>query len=333
MVTCSDISFLSGFFSTLSCTSWIFAQLPQIVTNYQNKSAEGISPSFLLLWFLGDFLSFTSCLLNDAVLQFQLYLSVFFLCNDVTLCFQYYYYNSVYPRKYGVLKYAPVSGDEAVLVGGSEINTVSVHSNVNAVHIRHGKNQEDQDGKNSPESSISSTPSSYNSINDNGKPSVTRSAAFAVVLNAAGTAAMPIMSSTDSTGDEPFSSKETLGLVLAWGCTVVYMASRCPQLYKNYMRKSVDGISPVLFGAALLGNLTYTLSILTSCEFVFGNDKSEFIMKELPYIIGSSGTIVFDIAYFYQKFLYKNTGKNTLVMSMENWSHLNVSGKRVRAPY
>ena len=34
----------------------------------------------------------------NIVLDFQLYLSVFFLCNDVTLCFQYYYYNSVYPR-------------------------------------------------------------------------------------------------------------------------------------------------------------------------------------------------------------------------------------------
>ena len=82
------------------------------------------------------------------------------------------------------------------------------------------------------------------------------------------------------------------------GCTLVYCLSRCPQLYKNYKRKSVDGISPLLFASALMGNLTYTLSILTSCEFAFGSNRQDFILKELPYILGSAGTIVLILAIF-----------------------------------
>lgn len=320
MVACSDISYLSGMFSTLSCTSWIFAQLPQIIENYKNKSAEGISPTFLLLWFMGDFLSFTSCLLNDVVLQFQIYLSIFFLCNDITLCFQYYYYNSVYPRKHGLM-YQPIA-TEAATFADAEGNAVDMHSSSNSVHIRHTRNSESKCP--TPASNTSSTSSSYNSINDN-KTSVLKVAAISTILNAGSSAAMPIFAKVLTDDDtDGYSGKETLALVLAWGCTLVYISSRCPQLYKNYLRKSVDGISPILFGAALLGNLTYTLSILTSCEFVFGDSKLEFIMKELPYILGSSGTIVFDVAYFYQKYLYRSTGKNTQVMTLENWSSIDM---------
>ena len=36
----------------LSILSWVCAQFPQIVTNYQNSSVEGIAPLFLTSWFI-----------------------------------------------------------------------------------------------------------------------------------------------------------------------------------------------------------------------------------------------------------------------------------------
>jgi hypothetical protein len=45
----------SGKFLTigyLSILSWLCAQLPQIITNYQNSSIEGLSPLFLTNWFM-----------------------------------------------------------------------------------------------------------------------------------------------------------------------------------------------------------------------------------------------------------------------------------------
>lgn len=248
----------SSFFSTVSVCSWMCAQLPQIYKNYTLKLALGISPFFLGLWFLGDFLSFTSCLLNDVVLKFQVYISLFFLCNDVTLCYQYYAY------------YRVESPDDSGLADATELHEAR------SIRIRRSQSSDSE-----------SQPSSYGSTD-----SKTLASAVVVLANAGVAAA--------ADGSAP----QSLGAFLAWACTVVYVSSRCPQLYKNYRRRSVEGISPVLFGAALVGNLTYTISILTSCAFIDAESKSVYLWRQLPYILGSSGTILFDGAYFYQRFLY-----------------------------
>lgn len=307
-MTCGIWSGVSSIFSTISLVSWICAQLPQIYTNYCTKSAEGISPLFLLLWFLGDFLSFSSCVLNiDVVLKFQLYLSIFFLFNDVTLCFQYYYYNSVYPR----YNYHEVSTSRQDLVGRLGFsNEANFHLSSNSIHIRHGPElDETQSLSNSDES-----PSSSFGSMDARTQGMAKSALVSAALHGSANA----MALKDVAEGGSASAFELLGTFLAWACTFVYISSRCPQLYKNWQRKSVDGISPLLFGAALVGNLTYTISILFSCLFVYG-EKTSFIVNELPYILGSSGTVVFDIAYFYQRHLYKESGRNNNLVGMEPW--------------
>ena len=298
---------VSSSFSFISGLSWVFAQLPQIVTNYKLKSAEGISPSFLLLWFLGDFLSFTSCLLNDATLNFQLYLSIFFLCNDITLCFQYYYYNSVYPRTTAFESYTPVDILPQPVVIHKDLDE---HGEEREIRQLHEQLLSDE-----------SAPSSYNSTDEN--KSIMKNLAGAIAVHAGRANAFANDAMLDNA--QLYTLKDSVGLALAWGCTIVYCASRCPQLYKNYKRKSADGILPLLFGAALLGNLTYTLSILTSCSFIFGDDRSEFFYKELPYILGSSGTILFDLAYFYQKRLYNNSKKQTNTFRLQPWSDIESS--------
>lgn len=294
MSSCS--SFLPDLLSTLSLLSWLCAQLPQIVANYKTKSTEGISPVFLLLWFAGDFLSFTSCLLNDVTLLFQIYLSLFFLANDVTLCVQYYYYTSVYPRQHPV--YLKV---EALTPGPAEQGTATPRAIPMAA--------------NPSEPLLSSLESS---VSSKSPVSITFGlVTTAAALHLALASAMSLENVPAGTDTANF--KEILGLVLAWACTVVYVSSRCPQLYKNYQRKSVGGISPLLFASALIGNLTYTLSVLTSCEFLEAADKKVFFMRQLPYLLGSSGTIVFDMAYFYQRHIYRHNRKETLVMPLESW--------------
>lgn len=305
MADCSQLSVISNGFSTLSLCSWICAQLPQIYTNFKNKSAEGISPTFLILWFLGDFLSFTSCLMNDVVLKFQVYLSLFFLANDITLCFQYYYYNSVYPRTlYTSLNAVTEETAEPTgsdVVGDSEVYKTSAR----VIHVRNDSTSLDslRTSNNSPTTSYNSTAKKVVAAS-----LISGSNAFKIFTNE--------LSKLVTREDN---SLERLGLFLAWLMTVVYMSSRCPQLYKNYKRKSVEGINPVLFGAALIGNITYTLSILSSCQFVYSDGKTEFFMKELPYILGSSGTVVFDVMYFYQRYIYRDAGRNTSFMNLENW--------------
>lgn len=300
MSGCGSFSGVSDFFSTLSICSWICAQLPQIYTNYKNKSTDGISLTFLALWFAGDFLSFTSCLLNEVVLKFQVYLSLFFLCNDITLFFQYYYYMRE------TNDYRRVSATD------QEVDEFVLHSQQTLIH----KDSEPHitDGTHraipTPDTVSSSPTGSYNSTDNLPIISSVAAASFIKGGNASNLEHLEARSE---------SVKEVLGVVLAWGCTFVYMASRCPQLYKNYQRKSVDGISPLLFGAALIGNITYTLSILTSCDFVIPENRHQFFVKEIPYILGSAGTIVFDLAYFVQRRIYRKPAEPPILLS--DWTH------------
>lgn len=292
--------------------------MPQIYTNYKTKSAEGISPLFLLLWFMGDFLSFSSCLLNDVALKFQIYLSLFFICNDLTLCYQYYYYNSVYPRKNlqeiqaaTVAKAEPSEGVTSIAF---------VHSPPTNIHIRsHPAHNTETLSLSQSEGSESS---SFGSAGRTTKPGFAALVAAGTLVNARVAKAMAIQS------DEVTAfSTEAWGLFLAWCCTAVYVSSRCPQLYKNYKRKSVEGISPLLFGSALVGNLTYTISILTSCEFLEDSNKAQFFWRQLPYILGSSGTVVFDVAYFYQRYIYRDSRRSGPVM-LEAWESIESRGEQ-----
>ncbi|KAL2710218.1 putative vacuolar amino acid transporter YPQ2 [Kluyveromyces marxianus] len=131
-----------------------------------------------------------------------------------------------------------------------------------------------------------------------------------LLLSGAATAmplAMPMalvsraISVSNTTPEEPHTSIP--GQVFSWVGAMAYFYARIPQLIKNYRRKSTDGLSPLLFVCTLLANVTYTLSIFTSCSFLTSDDKHEFVMNALPFIVGSAGTIVFDFTYFYQHYV------------------------------
>ncbi|SCU77839.1 LADA_0A02476g1_1 [Lachancea dasiensis] len=111
----------------------------------------------------------------------------------------------------------------------------------------------------------------------------------------------PISVGIDSKGGSNFS--EQAGTVLAWIGALCYVGARIPQLLKNYQRKSTDGLSPFLFINTLLANTTYNLSIFTSCEYLESLDKWDFVMREMPFIVGSAGTVLFDLTYFYQHYI------------------------------
>lgn len=246
-MTCSNT--LSHGFSVLLTGLWMCAQIPQIYSNYRHQLTLGLSPGFIGLWFLGDFLSFTLCLFNLVTLPFQLVLAGYFLINDACISWQYWYYGE------GSGKYAvPRSPRPSVLSDG-----------------------------------------------------VLRASVVAGILGSASR-----VQAMSTTADKSY---DGLGVTLAWMCTVVYVSLRLPQLYHNWRRKSVDGLSPLLFTAALLGNLFYTASILSDCQFE-GDDKWVFFVKQLPYILGSSGTVIFDAMYFYQRWLYNKVDETVV---LEEW--------------
>nr|DAD40629.1 TPA_asm: hypothetical protein HUJ06_014952 [Nelumbo nucifera] len=68
-----EISFAFGFFS-LIC--WGVAEIPQIITNFNTKSGQGVSLAFLLTWVVGDVFNLVGCLLEPATLPTQFYTAV-----------------------------------------------------------------------------------------------------------------------------------------------------------------------------------------------------------------------------------------------------------------
>jgi len=88
-------------------------------------------------------------------------------------------------------------------------------------------------------------------------------------------------------------------LVLGYFSAVAYLGARIPQIIKNARDKSCEGLSLLFFILSLLGNLTYGAGILChSTEHIY-------VMKNLPWLIGSLGTMAEDVTIFVQFHLYR----------------------------
>jgi len=92
---------------------------------------------------------------------------------------------------------------------------------------------------------------------------------------------------------------QIIGMTIGWISAAFYLTSRLPQIWKNFRRRSTEGLSWVMFLMAVLGNTLYTASIL-----IRSVDK-DYILGKLPWLIGSSGTLGFDILIFVQFWLYR----------------------------
>lgn len=125
---------------------------------------------------------------------------------------------------------------------------------------------------------------------------------------------------------------EVVGRLLSWTSTILYLASRLPQIYKNHRRRSTAGLSPGLFIAAFFGNLFYSSSILvnplawSSCEpFGFhgwapadGNDQKAWVSRALPFWLGSAGVLALDAAVGVQFLVFGERKEESLVVKVKD---------------
>jgi uncharacterized protein with PQ loop repeat len=90
----------------------------------------------------------------------------------------------------------------------------------------------------------------------------------------------------------------TIGRIVSWICTCLYLSSRIPQILLNFKRRSCHGLAIAMFMCALFGNITYATSILVKSL------DPEYLMRALPFLLGTAGTVVFDIIIFLQWVMY-----------------------------
>jgi len=79
-----------------------------------------------------------------------------------------------------------------------------------------------------------------------------------------------------------------LGQIFGWGCAVLYLGSRIPQVVKNFRRQSTEGLSLLFFLFACLGNITYVLSIISLSL------EPRYLLVNLSWLAGSAGTLMLD---------------------------------------
>ncbi|KAL2000214.1 hypothetical protein VTN02DRAFT_3398 [Thermoascus thermophilus] len=84
-----------------------------------------------------------------------------------------------------------------------------------------------------------------------------------------------------------------------------YLSARLPQIYKNYREKSCEGLSLLFFILSLVGNLTYGSGIL------FHSTERDYVLTNLPWLIGSLGTMAEDVTIFVQFRIYSGNRKRS----------------------
>ncbi|KAJ3224185.1 hypothetical protein HDU81_008709 [Chytriomyces hyalinus] len=95
-------------------------------------------------------------------------------------------------------------------------------------------------------------------------------------------------------------SRYMVGCIFSWVSGLLYFFSRTSQIQTNHERKSVEGVSIALFILTLTANLLYGLQIMIR-GVTF---DSNFYLAVLPFIIGSTGTLIFDSILIYQAWIY-----------------------------
>uniref|UniRef100_A0A1D1YJG6 Vacuolar integral membrane protein YDR352W n=1 Tax=Anthurium amnicola TaxID=1678845 RepID=A0A1D1YJG6_9ARAE len=271
---------------TLVC--WLNAQLPQLITNYRNKSVEGLSLPFLLNWLLGDITNFLGGILTDQ-LKFQIYLAAYFCIVDFILFFQYFYYTwyqiSTIVEPGEDIPVRPLSTQsfkDSILEGARKSYTFPTR-----------KNQSHQRLSSMVFAVLLFTFHSTSSI----------SSSFSTSPSYLSTAHDDEMSFSGHAKLFFERNSESIGRILAWICTVLYLTSRMPQIWKNYTRRSVEGLSIFMFIFAALGNLSYSTSIFINPSL--GTDP-KYLRKEVPYILGSIGTLAFDVTILIQWCIFRD---------------------------
>ncbi|KAJ1971292.1 PQ loop repeat-containing protein 2 [Dimargaris xerosporica] len=280
--------------STVSIACWVCALSPQIYLNWRNSSADSLSPGFIAIWLSGDVCNLVGCLLTNQ-LFFQKFLGVYFCSFDAVLLLQIFYYSWWQPWSQQRRRQRWSAGHSSLLAATPDPSSPLLPTN-------------DHAPADATYTSLTTYDPSLGLLVGQG-PGSRRGFSFrtgavwgSVALLAGGLAwwgwwqGLGRLALT-SLGEQP---PPLVGRVIAWTCTALYITSRLPQIWKNYRRQSVQGLSFFMFLFALNGNLFYFCSIFLQASI----SPPGLLWASLPYILGSAGTVAQDMVIFIQWRLY-----------------------------
>ncbi|KFZ13555.1 hypothetical protein V501_03635 [Pseudogymnoascus sp. VKM F-4519 (FW-2642)] len=289
---------LSGVFGSISLATWIFLLVPQLILNYTTGSADGISLAFLTVWLLGDITNLAGAIWAGLVPTVTA-LAVYFCFADFVLISQCLFYNHLNARREVINEAAaPPDSEEAPLLARERSNESIGAPGArrrSSTHLSHSSGARRDSLVKILEDDVSGGGSSWKRN--------TWSILMVILVGTAGWAIAWRSGVWRPTPNHPedVPSKEHVAVgasVLGYLSAVCYLGARIPQIIKNYRDKSCEGLSLLFFVLSLMGNITYGVSILLHSL------EREYIMTNLPWLIGSLGTIVEDGFIFVQFRMY-----------------------------
>ncbi|XP_028761373.1 uncharacterized protein LOC114719959 isoform X2 [Neltuma alba] len=347
----------------ISVATWVVAEIPQIITNFRNKSTEGLSTFFLTTWILGDLFNLIGCSLEPATLPTQYYTAVLYTFITLALTLQTIYYGYIHPR---LECYRQNKAEASKAARSSNEGTKST----DIAYQRNGAEAFSTDsGYSSPiplpalprmftgelyyqsARSLSTShtptagsvlaqrmsPTSADNFDSKAEPLLAPivSPESAPALKIKNTlclvsaftllAGLNLIQSPDTRPNAMVKSprhefvilvgrklfqvngvqlpehdsegSSGIGVLLGWAMAALYMSGRLPQIHLNIKRGNVEGLNPLMFLFALIGNGTYVGSILVSSM------EWSKIRPNLPWLVDAAGCVLLDIFILIQ-FIY-----------------------------
>ncbi|KAI6915134.1 vacuolar membrane PQ loop repeat protein [Hortaea werneckii] len=322
---------LSGIFGTISLASWVFLLLPQLWENYAQGHAEGISLTFLFIWALGDVANLVGAVWAGLV-PTVIALAVYFTFADCVLIAQCLWYKwrkgeesqeqEEGRKAQGNSEQTPLLGDGTADGNGHVTGSLKQHrrrrsfmdvtdENLGLPGSRRRSSTASSHRRPAQHNRTASTTDSLTPISEQQQQPPTTTATRETIkntlsilaINLAGAAAwylayrtgawkpVPVGTPSSSTDDDA----TPLGAsILGYLSAIAYLGARIPQIIKNHRSRSCEGLSLLFFLLSLLGNATYGAGIL------FHSQEREYVVTNLPWLIGSLGTMVEDVVIFGQ---------------------------------
>lgn len=214
-----DNAFWSSTSGYLSIGCWLIVFTPQLWENYTRKSGDGLSMTFLVIWLLGDVFNLVGVVMQDLLFT-MLLLAVWYTLADIGLIWQVLYYQNTRSGR----KLSEDSRETDPLLP---------------------RNILDEPTRRKPNQII---------------PIATLVISTIALIGSIVYYACTHMGSDDSShAGKDKTQFQIIPQIMGWTSAVLYIASRIPQIVKNYKDQSTEGLSLAMFFCAVMGNVFFTL--------------------------------------------------------------------------
>ncbi|KAL0085788.1 PQ loop repeat-domain-containing protein [Phycomyces blakesleeanus] len=280
-----DPVFASSLAGYASFACWVIVFAPQLFINYKRKNGDGLSMTFLVIWLAGDLFNLAGVVMQDLLVTMFI-LALWYTVADMGLIWQVVHYRKINKR---LREEVVVDTDtDDLQTCGSREERMSTETD--PLIEQTGSISRFIESLSIEEKEISTTV-----LNLVGGSSVI----LLILGSCYAYYSVHLKTPKDPEDGMPEQMLSVFPQILGWLSAILYVGSRIPQIIKNTKKKSTDGLSLGMFMCAVMGNVFFTLSI-----FLRSTDR-HYLLINLPWIIGSSGTLVFDFMIFLQFFIFK----------------------------